>query len=141
LRVVEEFFAKGHRNVLAAHQMTWEITKDSELSRRGDCVVAVSATKGLTDLSASFRTLCRNDGATITAELSIGNLTEIIRGKGSQHLSLTHPTEIVGRKSTFATDRTIMISADKAACNLNRELVKRLTSPDATLRVRLVAEV
>ena len=140
MRVVEEFCAKGHRNVLGSHSMTWEITRDSELSRRGDCVVAVCATKGLADLSQEFRDLCRNDNATIIAELSTENLTETIRGKGSRNLSLTHPTEIVGRKSTFASDRTIMILADKAACDLNRELVHMLTSPNTKLRVRLIAE-
>lgn len=138
--MVEEFYAKGHRNVLASHQMTWEITKDSELSRRGDCVVAVRATKGLAELSKEFRDLCRNDDATITAELSAGSITEIIRGKGSHNLPLTHRTEIVGRKSTFASDRTIMVLAEKAACDLNRELVRMLTSPNTELRVRLTAE-
>jgi hypothetical protein len=140
LRVVEEFYAKGHRNVLATHSMTWEVTKDSELSRRGDCVIAVSATKGLADLSEEFRNLCRNDKTTITAELAVENLTETIRGKGSCNLSFTHPSEIVGRKSTFVSDRTIMIHSDKAACDINRELVRVLTYPNAELKVRLVAD-
>lgn len=140
MRVVEEFYAKGHRNVLATHSMTWEVTKDSELSRRGDCVIAVSATKGLADLSEEFRNLCRNDKTTITAELAVENLTETIRGKGSCNLSFTHPSEIVGRKSTFASDRTIMIHSDKAACDINRELVRVLTYPNAELKVRLVAD-
>jgi hypothetical protein len=139
--VVEEFYAKGHRNVLATHQMTWEITKDSELSRRGDCVVAVCATKGLAELSKEFRGLCKNDDATITAELSAGNITETIRGRGSHNLSLAHPTEIVGRRSTFASDRTIMVLAEKAACDLNRELVHMLTSPNTQLKVRLIVEI
>lgn len=137
--MVEELSAKGHRNVLATHQMTWEITKDSELSRRGDCVLAVGATKGLAELSKEFRDLCRNDDATITAELSVENITEIIRGKGSHKLPLTHPTEIVGRKSTFASDRTIMVQSNKAACDINRNLVKALASPSTTLLVRLIA--
>jgi hypothetical protein len=33
-----------------------------------------------------------------------------------------------------------MVLADKAACDLNRELVHMLTSPNTKLRVRLIAE-
>lgn len=139
LRIVEEFYAKGHRNVLATHSMTWEITKETDLSSRGDCVIAVCATKGLADLSKEFRELCRNDSTSITAELSTGNVTETIQGRGSQNLSLTHPKEIVGRKSTFASSRTVMVQSNKAACDIDRELVNLLRVPETTLVIRLTA--
>ncbi|HIG98004.1 TPA: DUF371 domain-containing protein, partial [Candidatus Woesearchaeota archaeon] len=37
------FTAHGHPNILATHRTTLEITKDSELTTRGNCVVAVAA--------------------------------------------------------------------------------------------------
>lgn len=141
LRVVEELQAKGHPNILATHSMTFEITKDHGLSRRGNCVVAVEATKCLVDLSAEFRRLCRNDETRIIVELEAAGVAESIRGRGSPALTFNHIREIVGRKSNFVSDRTLMIRADKAACDINRALVRELKSPTTRVQVRIIAEL
>lgn len=141
MRIIEELFAQGHPNVLARHATTFEITKDIELTRRGDCVIAVSATKGAADLSMEFKRLCRNDEARILVELQAAGIAESIEGRGSGRLTVSHPTEIVGRKSTHISDRTIMIRADRAACDIDRDLVDALKSPTTRLRVRIIAEL
>lgn len=141
MRVIEEFQGRGHQNILAKHSMTFEITKAPLLSRRGDCVVVVGATKGLLDLSNEFRTLCRNDGARITVELQTAGVAEFIEGRGSRAFNLNHATEIVGRKSSYISDRTLMIRADKAACDLRRDLIRELQSPETRVHVRLIAEL
>ena len=74
-------------------------------------------------------------------ELKAAGIYETIRGKGNHSLSLTHPSEIVGRKSTYVSDRTLMIQADKAACDLSRELIESLKSPKTILQVRIIAEL
>ena len=33
----------GHRNILSLHEKTIEITKDSELTTNGDCIVGIGA--------------------------------------------------------------------------------------------------
>jgi hypothetical protein len=139
LKVVEEFHAQGHRNVLAKHQTTFEFTKDAALTRRGDCVIAVNATKGLREMSVEFRQLCRNDETRILVELRAAGRLEVIEGKGTRRLALDHPTDMVGRKSSYASERTFMIHADRAACDIDRDLISVLRSPETKLLVRLVA--
>lgn len=139
MKIIEEFHAQGHRNVLAKHPTTFEITKDSELTRRGDCVIAVNATKGLREMSAEFKKLCRNDQTRIVVELHAAGIIEVIEGKGSPRLVLDHPTEMVGRKSSYTSGRTFMIHADRAACDMDRTLVSVLRFPETKLLVRVVA--
>jgi len=141
LRIIQDLHAWGHVNVIAGHRTTFEITKHAQLTKRGDCVIAVQATKGPADFSAEFRNLCKRDEARIIVQLKAAGIVESIEGNGSRGLTLSHSTEMVGRKSTYVSDRTIMIRADRAACDINRDLVYELQSPTTTLHVRLIAEL
>ena len=141
MKFTEELFASGHPNITAKHSTTFEITRDSNVTKRGDCVIAANATRGLSDLSPQLLNLCRNDNAKITVKLQGAELTEIIEGRGSKRLTLTHPLEIVGRRSAYVSDRTLMIHADKAACDLNRDLVNALRFPTMQLRVEIRVEL
>jgi len=138
---VEELFAQGHPNILGTHRMTFEITKDHELSRRGDCVIAVNATKGPREMLAEFKRACMTESSRITMSLEALGMSEIIQGAGSQNLSFAHPNEMVGRKSSYASDRTIMIRANKAACDLDRRLMQALRSPETKLCIRISVEI
>ena len=51
------FFAKGHKNVLSTHKTTFEVTKETELSKRGNCIIAVESTMGAIDLPDSSKKL------------------------------------------------------------------------------------
>lgn len=141
MRYIEELFARGHPNVLGTHRMTWEITRDVELSRRGDCVIAVGATKGPREMSLDFKKACMRQGSRITLNLEVAGMSETVRGEGSPELNFTHQTEMVGRKSSYPSDRTIMIRADKAAFDLDRRLIEALKSPKAKLTVHIIAEI
>ena len=121
--------------------MTFEITRDCDLSKRGDCVIGVGASKGARDLALEFRKACSQANARIVMRLEALGLVEIIHGLGSDHLSFAHPTQMVGRKSTFTSDRTIMVRADKAACDLDRRLIEALKSPRTKLNVMMTAEI
>ncbi len=127
--------------MLGTHRMTFEITRDVELSRRGDCVIAVDATKGPRQLSLDFKKACMRQGSRITMKLEVAGLFEAICGEGSPELNFTHQTEMVGRKSSYPSDRTIMIRADKAACDLDRRLIDALKSPNAKLTIHIIAEI
>jgi hypothetical protein len=139
--VIEELTARGHPNITSTHPTTLEITRESSLTRRGDCIVAVEATKGLKDFSKKFRRACINDNARILLELNAAGAVEIVLGRGSRLLTLTDPEELVVRKSTYITDRTLMVEADKAAVDLNRRFVRQLGSSSTRIYVRLTAEV
>jgi hypothetical protein len=140
LKAVEELFAHGHQNVLGTHSMTFEITKASHLTRRGDCVIAVNATKAPVDFSSEFKDLCRREKTQITITLEAADMIDIIRGSGSSDLRFADHNEMVGRKSSFVSDRTILIRADKAARDLKRGLIKALMSPQTKLTIRLTAQ-
>lgn len=141
MRSVEVLFAQGHPNVLATHPTTFEITKATELTRRGDCVIGVNANKGPLDFSNRFKELCKLDESTIRVELEAAGITECISGYGSAKLSFNHETESVGRKSSYVSSRTILVKADKAAVDLSRELVAALTLSDTKLWVRITVEL
>jgi len=141
LRTVQRFQARGHPNVVAEHPTTFEITRNPDLTKRGDCVIGVRSTKGLADLSREFRRMCSVDDARIIVQLEAGGIIEIIEGRGSRGLTLSHSSEIVGRKSTYVSDRTLMIRADRAACDISRDLVYELRSPGTILQITAIAEL
>ena len=141
MRSVEVLSAQGHPNVVATHRTTFEITKHTELTRRGDCIIGVNANKCPLDLSYNFKELCKHDESTIRVELEAAGITEFIEGSGSHKLSFNHPTESVGRKSSYVSSRTIMLRADKAANDLNRELIDALTHSETRLLVRIIVEL
>jgi len=141
MRAMEVVNAFGHRNVKATHRTTFEITKEKELSVRGDCIVAVSADKGFPDFRPEFKELLRRDGAKLKVQIEVNGVTETASAFGSSKLILAHPTDLVVRKSNHICNRTLAIRADKAACDLSRELVARLQNPAQKVRIILMVEV
>lgn len=130
--------ARGHENIRATHKSTFELTTDYHLTLQGDCIVGVETTHSLSMLNSIFGDALRNPGSRIHTQLAIGKITEQIQGYGSPQLKLTDPNSIVWRKSNFIDERTIAISCDKAAKDLNRQLIKALQTPKAVLQVTIV---
>jgi len=139
-KIIEVISGFGHENVQAVHPSTVEFTKETHLSKEGDCILVVSADKGLTELSPEIREALKNSQAKITIKIEVGNLCEEIHAHGAQHLSLTHPTEMVVRKSDYASDRTLGVHADKAAKDLSRELVNKLKNPQQKAKITLTVQ-
>ncbi|RLE81388.1 MAG: DUF371 domain-containing protein [Thermoprotei archaeon] len=137
--VVEELVARGHPNVQATHRTTFEITKETFLTPRGDCIIAVCASKGAADLSTAFKEAVKRDGTLIVIELHAGDLYEEVRAYGSKSLILTSPFSMVVRKSDYIDPRTIAIRANKAAADLKRELIDFLKDPRTVVRIVLKA--
>jgi len=140
MEVTDYIHAYGHRNIQAAHRTTLEITKENELTTKGDCIIAVSADKALIDLSSEFKDALRKKGAKVTILIEAEDVTDTINAAGGGNLILTHPTDMVLRKSGYVCNRTLAIRANKAACDLSKELVQRLRNPwqkvNVTLTVR-----
>ena len=133
----EEVIASGHENIEAKHPTTLEITKEKRLSRRGDCIIAVSADTSLVDLSDEFKESLRKPNAKLTLTIEADGITEQINAHGSPNLILTHPSDMVVRKSSYIDGRTLAVGADKAASDLSRELVEKLRNPNQKARITL----
>lgn len=123
--------AKGHENVLSLHKSTFEITKDKDLSLAGDCIIGLDIDKSMEDFPDEFKEKLANDDTKVIVELRTPNASDTIEGYGHHDLTLSHPTDIVCRKSTFVCSRTLMIKSNKAAIDLNRDLIKDLANGES----------
>lgn len=126
-----KIMAKGHENVLSLHKSTFEITKDKDLSLSGDCIIGLDIDKSMEDFPEEFKEKLANDDTKVIVELKTPNASDTIEGYGHHDLTLSHPTDIVCRKSTFVCSRTLMIKSNKAAIDLNRDLIKDLANGES----------
>jgi hypothetical protein len=134
----ENIVAFGHENIQAVHPSTLMFTKEKHLSKTGDCVVGVAADKAVADLNQTFKDAFRKPNAKLTIIIEVGGLSEQINASCSPKLILTHPTDIVIRKSEYISDRTLAIRADKSSNDLPRELVEKLKNPKQKVNITLV---
>jgi len=141
MEVTEIILGYGHENIQAMHKTTFEITKEAQLSRRGDCIIAVSANKTMKELGSEFKENLLKENAKITMLIEAGDVEEVVNAFGSPRLILTHLTDIVVRKSNYICSRTLAIQADKAACDLSRKLVEKLKNPKQRVKITLTVKV
>lgn len=119
----------GHENIRSNHQKTIEITKDSNLTPRGDCIVGVNANSSCADLPEELKNKLKNIESKVTLSIKVGDDNFVIQGKGHPDLILTHTEDIVIRKSDFICPRTLAVKCDKASNLLPRNMVTRLQDP------------
>jgi|TARA_Y100000310_G_scaffold345596_1_gene467039 hypothetical protein len=124
--------AHGHANVLSTHSTTIEITKETELTSAGDCIIAIGASASCADLNIELRKAIQ-EGKKIKVTLKVGETEDVVTGFGNPELTLKHTHDIVIRKSDFKCSRTLMINSDKAACDLKPELIEKLKKPTSKL--------
>ncbi|GAB6878683.1 DUF371 domain-containing protein [Halorubrum gandharaense] len=140
-RLVETVHASGHENVTAEHASTFEFTTDDWLTPAGDCILGVDADTTPREFDPAFKAACRDPNATVTATIRVETddttHEETITGRGDPDLALVDDRSMVGRTSDYTDDeRTIMVDADKAAADLDRDLVDALADgAPATLRL------
>jgi hypothetical protein len=140
MEIVEEISAFGHSLVRSTHKTTFEITKDEHLTKRGDCIIAIRANKSASDLSREFKDAAKKPNSEITIIIEVGGEVEIVKASGSPYLTFTHPTDMVVRKSSYVCGRTIAVKANKAACDLSREIIKKLQNPEQTIKIKLISK-
>jgi|SRR5208283_277123 len=117
---------RGHPLVLGTHPTTFEVTCEKHLSENGNCIIGVAADKGCAGLAADFKKVLAHDDAVLVTRLLAGNVPVEVRSRGSAHLTLDHPADMVWRRSTFTCGRTIGICTDRMAATLPRELITAL---------------
>jgi len=137
----EVIFGCGHKNIQATHKTTLEFTKDTHLSKKGDCIVTVAADKALTDLSAEFKENLRKPHTKLIIIIEADGVIDQVNAHGSPQLILTHPTDMVIRKSDYICNRTLAVHADKAAQDLSKALVEKLKTPQQKVKITLIARV
>jgi len=115
--------------VLGNHRNTLEITKDSEISQRADCIVGVGANKACVDLHGKLVEHIRSRGR-LRFAIAVRHINFVFYGSGNPELQLTDPTEMVFRKSDFVSSRTVALRCDAAAIDLPREMIRLLQNPN-----------
>ena len=138
--VQEEIAFYGHRNIKSFHTKTIEITKDPNLSLRGDCIIGVSANKSCWDISDKLKHSLKDDNTSIIIDVIVGNMSFIIKGLGNSRLLLLSRHDIVIRKSSFICERTIAIQCDKASSDIPREIIMSLQNPKTMGLLRITTE-
>lgn len=134
----ETIHARGHEHVCAEHASTFEFTSDDWLTPAGDCILAVEADRVPADFSPEFVTNAQNDDAEITATIATNDHSQTITGHGHPELTFEDDRSAVGRTSDYTCERTIMIGADGAAGDIDRDLVAALADgADVTLTLRV----
>ncbi len=137
--VTETVHARGHENVTAAHESTFEITTDDYLTPAGDCIVGIEAGQAPTAFSDAFVDACTRQSARITITLDAAGHTDTVEALGSPELTFESERSAVVRTSDYVDDRTVAIAASKAAGDLDRDLVDAL-GDGADLTVELAVD-
>ena len=122
------FKTYGHSNITSKHKSTFEITTDSEIGRSADCIIGVSSEKSMLDFPDEFKDKIRDKNTRIHVFLKTKNANDEIVGFGHPDLELSNKTDIVCRKSDYICNRTLMINSNKAAYDLNSDLIKDLAN-------------
>lgn len=132
------FQAYGHENIIANHRTTLEITREAHLTRRGDCIVGVRSNISLVELGEGIKLLARKPSTRIILKLSVGGMTDEIVGRGSTGLDYSDKNSMVIRKSSFECPRTLMVGANKAAIDLDREFINVINDSNVLIECELV---
>ena len=130
----------GNESIRSNHQKTIEITKESHLTPKGDCIIGVNATSGCADLPQELKDKLKVFGAKVIFSIRVGEHEFVLEGKGHPDLILTHSEDIVIRKSDFICPRTLAVKCDKASDLLPREMVLLLQDPKTKGTFTIVVE-
>ena len=140
LTLEEEITFQGHKNVLSLHARTIEITKDSNLTKNGDCIIGVSADKSCNDLNTALKARLRTNGTIVKITIVVEPYEFELSGYGNNGLDITHEHDIVLRKSNYVDSRTLVVSCDKSALDIPRKMISSLTNSQIKGIMRIAVE-
>ncbi|USS41567.1 DUF371 domain-containing protein [Thermococcus aggregans] len=137
--IKETIVCYGHENVKATHRSTLEITKESYLTPRGDCIICIKANKALKDLDERIKEALKQ-GKKIKIRIIVDEIVDEVEALGDSRLSFESELSMVIRKSDYVDGRTLAIKASKAAKDIKRELIEKLKNPEQKAIVELIVE-
>jgi hypothetical protein len=117
-----------------------EVTTEGHLTEKGDCIIGVEADKGCSGISEAVREGLQRPGAKVTIKIRVGGRTFQATACGDARLELSHPHDIVIRKSGFVSDRTLAVGASAAAKDIPRYMVRLLRNPATTGTLEIEVE-
>lgn len=135
--IIEELITYGHKNIRATHRSTLEITKEDTLTSRGDCIIGVKANKSCKDLSEDLKKAIKRE-VPVKMIIEVNNFRDEIIGYGNENLILTDPISIVVRRGNYICPRTLMISANKAAFDLDRRLISIIRCHEIPIHIKII---
>ena len=74
-------------------------------------------------------------GEKINVVIKAGGIIDHFYGYGSKDLTLLSTKDIVFRKSGYTCDRTILVKCSKSSSDLNRNLIKKITSSNEQISI------
>ena len=110
-----KFYCQGHELIQSSHHTTVEITKDTHLTIKGDCIIGVNADFDLHEIKKLLQ------AEKIKMTIKCGDATDEILFVPNKTFDSNH--EIVIRRTDFASERTLGIKSNKASKDLNKELI------------------
>jgi len=122
--------AFGHASIKATHHKTLELTADPQVTESGTCIIGVAAEApmdGLLGLHGPVR-----------LTLSCGGAADSVRARMNPYFIASDP--LIVRIHPDPQHRSLCIGADKAAADLDRDLVGALQSPRAELDITITPE-
>jgi hypothetical protein len=125
------FNFSGHANIRSAHRNTIEFTKDTELTKEGDCIAGVRADFDPVKLKEFVK-----EFSSFTLIMLVGKSTFKITSKVNKEFDDIH--EIVLRRSEFGSKRTLGIRCDKVAADVPREIIEKLKNPETIGTIELI---
>ena len=127
MTILDTITAKGHPLIQCTHTTTIELTKDAYLTNNGTCILGIEASKACYDLNPLLKKKI-TDGEKIIVIIKAGEIIDSFFGFGHKNLTLLDKKDIVFRRSNFMCGRTILIKCSKSSSELDRSVIKKLTS-------------
>ena len=131
-----EIIASGHRNILATHKTTWQITREKEITKKGDCIIGVGANVACNNLPVWLKNSLKLEKS-LSITLSIKGKQYTGYALGHSQLSFQNNTDIVFRKSNFISGRTVGVNCTFAAIDLPSQIRASLKFPQTQLNIKL----
>ena len=130
------FTCFGHENITAKHKTTLEFTKDRDMGLEGDCIIGINADFSLLQLKKFIKSLKSNKITIIIETINNVNNNKIVEKINAEiNPDFNSDKDIVIRKSDFRDDRTFAIKADKAAFELNEDMIEFLTGNNCKIGI------
>ena len=138
--VEDEIIFYGHPNIRSLHLRAIEVTKNPNLTLRGDCIIGVRANKACKDLNPTLQRLLKKEDSVVRLSLIAEDLSYIVKGLGNSRLLLLDEQDIVIRKTNFVCSRTLCVNSDRASGDIPREIIRWLQDPESRAVLNIYIE-